>query len=115
MSLLQSASAALFAPPPSGGSIRVTDSYTLPADQTLVLDGGVGFKLEVKHDSDVSLDIEGEVMMKGHQEAMYGIVSTRSANGDASAVRRMGMRNVRITWPQHGRGSGAAARLCRRR
>lgn len=86
MSLLQSASAAPFAPPPSGGSIRVTDSYTLPADQTLVLDGGVGFKLEVKHDSDVSLDIEGEVMMKGHQEAMYGIVSTRSVNGDASVT-----------------------------
>ena len=89
MSLLQSASAALFAPPPSGGSIRVTDSYTLPADQTLVLDGGAGFKLEVKHDSDVSLDIEGEVMMKGHQEAMYGIVSTRSVNGDASALERV--------------------------
>lgn len=76
----------LSAPAPGAGAIHVTDSYELADGDSLSLNGGVGFKLEVKNGSSVSLDIAGTVDIQGHHDHTGGVVSSSSTNGDATVT-----------------------------
>lgn len=72
--------------PPPGDGIKVTDSYTVAAGDSLDLHGQLGFKLVVKNDPPVSLTIDGTVSLQGHHVQMYGAESTLSSTGQVSVA-----------------------------
>lgn len=85
-------------------TIKVDDSYTLDAGDTLHLKGNIGFKLLLKNGAPVDLTIDGSVLMDTDQHHnLGGVVSTHSINGEVHVgVGEAGSLSVQSNTPGAG-------------
>jgi Ca2+-binding RTX toxin-like protein len=74
----------LSAPAPGGASIVVTDSYTLAEGEQLKLKTVPGIKMQVDSGVTVTVDLEGDAVLKGGKHTkVWGINTNRAKAGEA--------------------------------
>lgn len=73
----------LAAPAPSPGTLFVTSDYTLSSGDSLELTGGVGIKVVVRNDADITVQLDGTVDVSGDAGKVAGLVTTNSLRGSA--------------------------------
>src|SRR3954466_5107729 len=93
-------------------TIKVDDSYTLAAGDTLHLKGNVGFKLQLKNGAPVDLTIDGAVLMDTDQHHdLGGVVSTNSIHGEVHVgIGEAGSLNVHSSTASAGVVGGVTLR-----
>lgn len=91
-------------------TIKVPDSYTVEAGDTLVLKGNLGFKLQPKNDQPVTLTIDGTVEMDTTKhQGIAAIGSTRGPNTEVTiAIGETGSITVTNDTPGKSETAGAA-------
>lgn len=75
----------LFSPPPaSPDTVFISSDYTLDGEDSLVIDGSPGLKVQVRQGANVHVQLDGTVDVSSALGDVTGLVTTRSLQGQAT-------------------------------